>query len=211
MKAKKIDWISEYNEELDEQIYYIVDEQNNRFNLTDALDYKINEISQIVNDDFVFVCVDYYTGDELTGIFSYKQKKMIFPFIITSYNSNDKCGYIYLELHEELCETELMDFDPNLNVNNNFVYLNQDGSSFQNEGTIEEKISTNYYILHDKSLGSFLHFNYYTYKLYSLHFDNDDHIGYRDITNYELSEDKKVLTLEIGNGDNTKIIKVDLK
>jgi hypothetical protein len=147
MKAEKIDWISEYDEDSRKETYYILDEHDNRLNLSENLDYDIVEIMEIFNNDLIFVCVDYYTGDELTGIFSYKQNKLIFPFIITDFHTEDKSGYIFLELHEELCETEIVNYDLDLNPSNNFAYLHQNGSVFQNEGKIEEKINDSHYIL----------------------------------------------------------------
>lgn len=206
MKTEKIECITEFNEELEKEIYYIVDEQNNRFNLSEEIDYKINEVFEIVNNDLIFVNVDYYSGDELTGIYSFKQEELIFPFIITEFDTSDKSGYIYLGLNEDTSEY----FNLDLNEANQFAYISQDGSVFQNEGIIEEKISYNYFILRDKWLDSFGGRNSYSYKLYSLNFDTDDHIGYSDIRYYQLSDDKKVLTIEIGSGDEEKTVKIDL-
>lgn len=203
MKTEKIGWITEYNEELEKDIYYIVDEQNNRFNLSEAIDYKINEVFEIVNNDLIFVNVG---GDDLTGIYSFKQEELIFPFIITEFDTSDKSGYIYLGLNEDTSEY----FNLDLDEANQFAYINQDGSVFQNEGIIEEKISNNYFMLRDKWLSSFLNMNTYSYKLYSNRFETDDHIGYSDIKHYELSEDKKMLTIEIGSGAEEKTVNIDL-
>lgn len=211
MKTAKINWNGEFDEDSRKEIYFIVDEKNNKLNLSENLDYDIVEIKEIFNNDLIFVCVDYYTGVELTGIFSYKQNKLIFPFIITDFNTQDKSGYIYLDLDEGLCESEIVNYDLDLNPSKNFAYLNQDGSPLQNEGIIEEKISNHCFILQDKLLSSFMHFYEYSFKFYNRHFDSDDHIEYNNIRNYELSSDKKVLTLEIGEGKDKKTIKIELE
>jgi hypothetical protein len=189
MKAKKINWISEYDEELEMEIYYIVDEQNNRFNLSNALDCKINDIYEIVNDDLIYVNVDNYFDVELTGIYSFKQDKLIFPFIIEDIGTPDENGFIYLRLNDE-DTTEYADLG--LNENNNFAYITKDGSVFQNEGIIEEKINDSHYILKPTEYSNL-------YMLYSTNYSDDysdSNIIINNIESYYHYEKENLLIFE---------------
>ena len=182
MKTDKIDWISEYDEELEMEIYYIIDEQNNRFNLSEALDCNIDDIFEIFNDDLVFV-----NDDDLTGIYSIKQDELIFPFIIKEFKTRDKSGFIYLLLSDnDTSEYAHL----GLNDENNFAYIGKDGSVFQNEGIIEEKINDSHYILKPTEYSNL-------YMLYSTKYsddNNDSNIIINNIESYEHYEKENLLT-----------------
>ncbi len=182
MKTDKIKWISKYDEELEMEIYYIIDEQNNRFNLSEALDCNIDDIYEIFNDDLVFV-----NEDDLTGIYSFNQDKLIFPFIIKDFETRDNSGFIYLLLSDN-DTSEYADLG--LNDENNFAYIRKDGSVFQNEGIIEEKINDSHYILKPTEYSNL-------YMLYSTNYSddyNDTNIIINNIESYDHYEKENLLT-----------------
>ena len=121
------------------EVYFLEHIDGTKINLSEIIPDEIYEIQEIYKDDLIFITVADYTCLEHTGIYSYKQKKIVFPFIIEEFNTNDESGYIYVVLAEDLAKDELLlKFD--LNPDNNFAYLHSDGSFFQNERIIEEKI-----------------------------------------------------------------------
>jgi len=197
----KIDWSSE-EKEIDGNevsVYYLDFPDGKRVNLSSIINDEIMEIHEIYNDDLVFISVDEYTGKDLVGIYSIKQNKVVFPFIILEFDTSDKSGFIYLLCDEGRLATEnILELD--VNPDNDFVYLYSNGKSFQNEGIIEKKINQNFYLLRD---------GYEKFKLYNSSADPDDCIEYSNIINYEISEHELVLDI-IDENKNEKEIRITI-
>lgn len=197
MKKNKLDWHSE-TKEIDgeeKEIFFLVHEDGTSINLSSIINDEIIEIFEIFNDDLIFISADEYTESELVGIYSFKQKKVIFPFIINDFNTADKSGLIHINCVEGsiACENVL---ELDLNPDNDFAYLHSDGSVFQNEGIIVEKIDANHYILEDKILSADWAGIIWSYKLYNRQYDTEDCIGHQGILSYDFNKEKKTLNLE---------------
>ena len=134
----------------------------------------------------VFVKVENCDYDVL-GIFSFDKKEIIFPFIIDEIRNSNENGFIHLLLNKRLAHGDWDLANMGGNPDGVHCYLNKDGSFFQNEGEIEEKISSSIYILNEGNS---------TYKLYDCNSDIDNHIVLSDINCYEHHSEFNLLSLE---------------
>lgn len=196
----KLGWYSETKEEngIEEQVFFLKYSDDPPINLSSKIPVGINDIEEIFNDDLVFISDDH---DDLIGIYSFKQGKIIFPFIISAFDTNNDSDYIYLELKKgKLAQEKTLELE--LNPNNDFAYLYPNGGVFQNEGIIFEKIGKHHYILKDELLGADFIGESWSYKIYSNLFETEDSIDYRGIWSYDYDKTKGEVRLEFKEGKN---------
>lgn len=176
-------------------VYFLDFPDGKRVDLSSKIDDEITEIHEIYNNDLVFVSVDEYTGKDLVGIYSIKQNKVVFPFIILEFDTSHKSGFIYILCDDGLLASENI-LELNVNPDNDFVYLYPDGSAFQNEGIIKEVVNKMYCILEDDED---------KFKLYNSSADTDNCIEYSNIVDYEITENALILVIQDENKNNNEI------
>ena len=214
----KLDWFSkikqiDHHEKITYFLQYLDEAPINLSSILRDEFRKIQEIQEIYKNDLVFIIVEDYTGSEVLGIYSYKQKKVVFPFIIREYSHDKETGFIYLELMESRLANENF-MDLNLNPDNDFAYLYNDGSVVQNEGIIEKVLDMDYFLLQDVPRhSSFSNWTYDgTFKLFSHNFDRDDNIGLHGIVAYDYDSETKILKADVKDAENgVKEIVMELK
>ncbi len=175
------------DEEDGELIEYYLLKDNVEICLNDYAENGIGELPYILNNDLVCICS---SSSDLLGIFSFSAKRIIFPFIIADFGVPRQDEFISLILDENWKDQWYDDLD--LNEYNNFVYLFEDGSVFQNEGHPIEKLNERYFIL-ERDLNK-------NEKILYGPSERDDDVALTGIEKYKFIEDWDLLYFENKNG-----------
>jgi hypothetical protein len=135
-------------DELNERTNFYLKKNSKEIHLNALFEDPIVDSPEILSNNLVSITVCNWNGLDLSGIFSFNQEKLICPFVIENISEEDD-AYFFLTLDEHWSTASLEDsiLDDELNLENNFLYLNADGSIFQNEGHLVEQISPEHYIL----------------------------------------------------------------
>ena len=135
-------------DELGERKNYYLRKNGKEIHLNALFDDPIVESPEILSNNLVSITVCNWNDLDLSGIFSFNQEKLICPFVIETIAEEDD-AYFFLTLDEHWSTAGLENsiLDDQLNLENNFLYLNADGSIFQNEGHIVEQLGPEHYIL----------------------------------------------------------------
>ena len=216
----KLEIIEKTEEYLGEEtiVFYIRDKDGNQLNLTDEVFCEIEEVNDIINDDLIFVLNT--SGD--MGIYSFRRKELIFPFVISDYNCVNVIPNIELIdiiVNPGTMQSVIEELDAyDLNSEIDQLYIDLNGEPILNFGTIVEKINDDLWMLYDQINGSkYVKSDYsktgtiqevtYNYKLYDTF---NDKLLYSKIAHYTVSNNRKSLEIEIGEWNDKRVVTIEI-